>query len=373
MKEINGIKYNKKTLFWEAWYSKRHPITRVPASLRRTRLKSRAEALRVRTTLIVAVEEKLRKALMPSWSEQIEYYLTSCASNGLSVKSIYNAEKCLKAATLDEWGPKLIDQITTESIRRLISGKYEGKSESHKKAMLKFIRLAFEDAVERGFIVRNPAPKMKFKIGEKLKTVLTLTQVGRLLTEAKNHDWLWYPHVTMALYTGMRNGELYALTWDNVMLEARQIAVKYSWNNKDGFKSTKSGDDRIVEIAPSLIPVLKELKLASGERQFVLPRVGRWDKGEQARELGLFLQAIGLPKIRFHDLRATWCTQMLSMGIEPVKVMKMGGWAEMKTMMRYMRNAGIDIRGITDNLSFHDPVRHESAKVLALDYAGSRE
>lgn len=53
----------------------------------------------------------------------------------------------------------------------------------------------------------------------------------------------WYYHWALALYTGMRNGELYALRWDHIDLDANQIHVKSNWNNVDGFKSTKSGDE----------------------------------------------------------------------------------------------------------------------------------
>ena len=70
----------------------------------------------------------------------------------------------------------------------------------------------------------------------------------------------------------------------------------------------------------------------------------------------MFLVGIGLPPVRFHDLRATWATLMLSKGVAPVKVMSMGGWKDMKTMMIYIRKAGIDIQGITDQFSLHDPL-----------------
>ena len=98
-------------------------------------------------------------------------------------------------------------------------------------------------------------------------------------------------------------------------LERRQIKVDCSWNNKDGFKTTKSGDERVVEIAPPLLPILKELMLSEADSSFVLPRIDKWDKGEQARDLRMFLVGLGLPEIRFHDLRATWATIMLSKGI----------------------------------------------------------
>lgn len=59
----------------------------------------------------------------------------------------------------------------------------------------------------------------------------------------------------------------------------------------------------------------------------------------------MFLSGIGLKQINFHDLRASWATMMLNKGIEPIKVMAMGGWAELKTMQRYIRSAGTEIKG----------------------------
>lgn len=146
------------------------------------------------------------------------------------------------------------------------------------------------------------------------------------------------------------------MTWDKVKIDKRQILVNCSWTSRDGFKSTKSGDDRIVEIPKPLIPLLLDLKSQSVGIDFVLPRLRHWDKGEQARPLRLFLQSIGLPQIRFHDLRASWATLLLSKGVAPSKVMSMGGWKDMDTMMIYMRKAGIDIKDATsvlDNMRTH--------------------
>ena len=98
------------------------------------------------------------------------------------------------------------------------------------------------------------------------------------------------------------------------------------------------------------------------ESNFVLPRIDKWDRGEQARELRMFLAGLGLPQVRFHDLRATWATIMLSNGVPPIKVMNMGGWKDMKTMMIYTRMSGVSIRGITDDLSLH--TRDISSKLL---------
>ncbi len=46
----------------------------------------------------------------------------------------------------------------------------------------------------------------------------------------------------MALMTGMRNGELYALRWIDVDLDKGLITVQRSFNKRTGeFKSTKAG------------------------------------------------------------------------------------------------------------------------------------
>lgn len=107
-----------------------------------------------------------------------------------------------------------------------------------------------------------------------------------------------------------------------------------------------------MEIAPPLVEIFKRLKLDFPESSFVLPRIDKWDRGEQARELRMFLEGLGLPRIRFHDLRASWATIMLSKGIPPIKVMMMGGWKDLKTMQHYVRKAGVNIKGITDDLRY---------------------
>ena len=81
--------------------------------------------------------------------------------------------------------------------------------------------------------------------------------------------------------------------------------------------------------------------------------------------MGRFLACSWLPPVRFHDLRATWATLMLSKGVEPIKVMMTGGWKELKTMQIYIRKAGVDIKGITDCLNFHDHSQ-TMAKVIGI-------
>lgn len=351
------IRYNEKKKNWEAFHSARHPITKQPISLRRM-ANTEAEAKKIERELIRKVRERLIEEASPSWRRVVDEFLEDCRARDLTEHSIHDYKTGLEKYTYITWSNKNITDITTQNVWDLIKkGPITEKSRAHQKNVFKFIRAVFGFAVQRGYIQRNPCPVIKFKLGEKVKKVLTEDQVRNLLHRAKEMGVEWYPLWAGALYTGMRNGELYALTWDKVNMDDRLITVSTSWGIKDGFKSTKSGHDRMVEIATPFMEVLRELKLKSGGSSFVFPRLDKWDTGDQARELRMFLLGMGLPPVRFHDLRATWATILLSKGVEPIRVMKAGGWRDMKTMMYYVRLAGVDIRGMTDDLDLHDPNR----------------
>jgi integrase len=52
------------------------------------------------------------------------------------------------------------------------------------------------------------------------------------------------------------------------------------------------------------------------------------------------------------SLNCRQTTQLLGDGVEMTKVMKVGGWRDIKTVQVYLRLAGVDERGATDGLRF---------------------
>jgi len=346
-----GIKYIRETKNYRVTYYKRNPVTKKKITMKRQGIETKLQAEKVYKNLILLMEEKINAAMFPYWPQIVDDFLVSFRNRGIAKNTIINYETTLKAHTYSKWEKKFINKITTTEIRDLIiddMGKY---SESHKKSMLKHIRAVFQFALDSDIIGRDPTPKLKFKMGEKIKLVLKESEIKTLLKKARTLDNRWFPVWAVACFTGMRNGELFALKWSNVDLQKRVMLIDCSWTKENGLKETKSGDDRIVEIAQSLIPLMKNL-YKNRTDEFVLPRVQGWETGEQARYLKLFLREINLPLIRFHDLRASWATIMLSKGIEPIKVMSMGGWKDLKTMQIYIRKSGIHIQGITNGLNF---------------------
>ncbi len=77
----------------------------------------------------------------------------------------------------------------------------------------------------------------------------------------------------MALFTGMRSGELYALKWTDVDLDNGTNSVSKSWSSKNGFTSTKNQKTRIVPISGEPSSFLKKLKPERSQEEFVLPHL----------------------------------------------------------------------------------------------------
>ncbi len=346
-----GIKYDQAKKHYVVTYSRRHPVTRIPRSLRRQGIKTKPEAERVYRELIIKLGEKFNENLYPLWTELVAKFLEYYANCGIAKNTIQNYKLCLEANTFHLWEKKRVNEFTTAELRDFIQEDMGKFSEAHRKNMLKYLRAVFRYAVEQDIIPRDPCPRLKFKKSEKIKKVLTESEIRIFLQKAKEVNHEWFSVWTLACYTGLRNGELYALKWDSVDLSKRVMYITLSWNKINGFKETKSGDDRVVEIAPSLLPLMEELKKKSVD-EYVLPRLRDWETGSQAITLKAFLKECNLPLIRFHDLRASWATVMLSKGVEPIKVMAMGGWKDLKTMQIYVRKSGIHINGITNSLDF---------------------
>jgi integrase len=203
------------------------------------------------------------------------------------------------------------------------------------------------------------------------RVLLTQDQVRRLLQEGKDRAHPWYPIWVLAAHTGCRNGELYSLRREDCALVTTEIAelqlskakhernygtinIERSWNPREkAFRSTKGKTWRTVPVSGELYWFLQSLKANNfGSDQFgefLLPRVPCWP-GYQAEVLRQFCKEIEIPSICFHALRACFATHLLQLGVSSIKVMKIGGWRDLKTMERYTRLAGVDVFGATEAL-----------------------
>ncbi|MBC7385754.1 MAG: site-specific integrase [Cryobacterium sp.] len=266
------------------------------------------------------------------------------------------------------WGSLDIDEITSAQVRQLIFEELGTKlSPNSKRAILKMVRRVFQMALESGVLDRNPCLGVQVKVPEPDAKVLTNAQADLFLREARMTNHRFFPVWLLALKTGMRTGELMALSWRDIDFETAMISVSRQWTSKAGFAATKSQKSRVVPISEDLLQYLREFKLRRGaENEFVLPRLQEWQNGEQARITREFCTAIGVTPVKFHDLRATFITNLLARGVPLAQVMAVVGHSQLKTTNVYLRKAGVEVRGVTDHLGYKTPPEANLAQIYSL-------
>jgi len=210
---------------------------------------------------------------------------------------------------------------------------------------------------------------------EKIPLILNKKEIKEFISKARETEHPWFPMWFTALYTGMRTGELNALRKSKIELVSKEEALKLdkledsskkyygkiqvekAWKKslkKNG--PTKGRWWRTVPLNSKLYWFLVDyLETDNGsdeDGERVFPRINKWDDGKQAAILRFFLEEIGVKSVTFHTLRACFCTQMLEAGVDRASIMKIGGWKSEEVMQLYIRLAGVDERGKTENLDF---------------------
>jgi len=148
----------------------------------------------------------------------------------------------------------------------------------------------------------------------------------------------WYGNAfKFQFMTGLRNQELMALMWDDVNFETEEILIRRAciWlNSFEGFKSTKTGEERTVELDLKTINLLKRVKAA--QEAHISSRVSRGlsygneqlifctPSGRVPGKTGVgacfrtILKKIGITRrFRWYDARHTHGTHMLDAGANP--------------------------------------------------------
>lgn len=323
------------------------------------------------------VEFELKRELAKLKEEEVPYrwheWFDECMRQmkiEMKPSTLYNYQTQIRKWVHPHWSEIEIAKISRMDVYELIFEKCaEIVSPNNRKTILKMVKRLFQMALEEGKIDRNPCVGVQVKAPEVEQKVLTSSEVGIFLAEAKITNHRFYTIWAMALMTGMRSGELFALRWTDLDLDSRTISITRQWTSKNGYGPTKSQRSRVVPISDDLAHFLKELKLERGKEESVLPRHMEWENGEQARITREFCTSIGITPIKFHDLRATFITNLLARGESLARVMSMVGHSQLKTTNGYLRKAGVEVQGGTDKLGYALP-KLESGKILSIRQRG---
>jgi integrase len=237
---------------------------------------------------------------------------------------------------LPSLGEKTLAALKTSHIDDLIEKMHDkGYSPSTIKKAVNIIKNSLEYAVFHEVLIKNVAKKATLPKEEKNEmSVWNEEEVNRFLKAAKN-DRL-YPLFYLALMSGLRQGELLGLRWKDLDLENHFLTINQvlAHNGKDIIKGTKTKKSkRIVNLTESTVHVLKvhrksvlEEKLLNGKSYQDQDLVFCTQMGTPVHPSNLrnrvfnkLIEAANVPKIRFHDMRHTHATLLLSKGVN-VKV-----------------------------------------------------
>jgi integrase len=263
-------------------------------------------------------------------------------------------------------GERPVAAVTALDLQRLYAERIAaGCAPTSVRHLHRFLHLVLDAAVAWGLRTDNPADRARPpRVPRHEIRPLSADEARRLLAGCTGHRI--EALIVLAVTTGMRQGELLALRWADVDLAAGRLAVRGSLHRGAGGgwtvdepKTTRSR--RPVVLPPVAVAALQrhrarqeEERRTAGRRWsdhgFVFTnRLGRPLSSQNMvqRDFHPLLARLGLPRIRFHDLRHTAATLLLQQGVHPKVVSEMLGHADV---------------GITLDLYAHvTPAMHEAA------------
>jgi integrase len=207
----------------------------------------------------------------------------------------------------------------------------------------------------------------------------------------KGEKWQaeWYTAWALMALAGLRRNEALALRWESVRLGSRHIRV----HEQLGAVSTKSGDERTVDLAEGLAEHLRGLRAARRAEAFrrgeAFDERGRVccpslpDEATQRevdrvvqqpkRAMRRVLEKADLPRhFTMHSLRHSFCRLLVSSGVSPVYVQQQAGHADVGFTVRvYGSWFPATAPGAMDRLSAGVPGLQRTKAVTELAVSGN--
>jgi len=223
-----------------------------------------------------------------------------------------------------------------------------------KRRCVKVLRACLTTAVDDDILPKNPCRNLKLPgPAERLTAFWTPAQVQAFWAVAREHSYRAY--WALALAFPARPGELLALRWSDVNLDAGTVEIARSRSTYAGATveqgTTKTGAPRLEHIGPQAGTVLRSWKSAQSGLHARLGRSWRGEDyvctGPEGMPVSLLslrdaferlTTAAGLPRIRPYDLRATAVSNLKRAGASDRVVADLAGHRGTRsTMETYWR------------------------------------
>lgn len=231
----------------------------------------------------------------------------------------------------DQLADEYIDLITSDDIEQWIElRKRQGLSDGSILREIGLLRAVFEECIRWRYCNNNPvsnARKPKEPRGRQRR--ITDDEIIRIcdaldyspekpISKAQQAVALAF---LLAIETGMRQGEIYGMLWDNVNLDEGFVFLPV----------TKNGDGRYVPLTEKAVTLLKQMHdIKTCSKVFAY---------NQSSAGALFRRALMLAQIedlRFHDARHEACSRLAQLeGMDPLTLGKIIGHRDPRSLMIY--------------------------------------
>ena len=227
-----------------------------------------------------------------------------------------------------------LNKLTTHQIQHLYNKLINERGLSPKtvKNIHGALHAALEQAKINGYLRINPSEGTTLPKIEKEELKVMDTQDVSAFLRAIKGDEYELP-LFVALFTGLRQGELLGLTWDCVDFEKGTLLINKQHNRAKGekefhFSPLKNSRPRCLTAASAVMDALKEQQRR--QAQWATELGSAWDNSENlvfTTQMGRYINnktiwmnfkrivtELGMPELRFHDLRHTFSINSLQAG-----------------------------------------------------------
>jgi integrase len=281
----------------------------------------------------------------------LEYWLEEVHRPRLRKSTYAEYRRTLDKVLFPALGHVQLQKLTAEQVQALYTRKLkEGLASKSVRNIHSVLHTALNYAVRTNRVARNVCDSVSPPISPRHEIQpLTDEQAHKLLEAAQGHRL--EALLVLALTTGMRRGELLGLRWRDIDFEKRSLQVRrtVTYLAKYGFvegesKTLKSR--RKIVLPYFVVNVLKQHRAMQLEARFNAGAVWvdhdlvfcNWHGGFLApmilfKKFTALLKDAGLPYVRFHDLRHSAATILLSMGVHPKVVQEILGHSQISITM----------------------------------------
>ncbi|MGY3314661.1 integrase [Peribacillus simplex] len=367
-----SINKNKQTGKWDFIFNSGiDPMTGKRKQIRRRGFESKRHALDEMTKLKAEVlEDEFLDLTKMTYEHYMEEWFqerkNTLQKTTYEIHSIYY-RNVIKPAL----GQLKVQQIAPIQIQKFINELVNNTSYSANTIHLIFriVSTSLKKAKVLKLIKHNPSDGITLpKIMKREMNIWSLKQVNQFIIESININRLTrcYIGFLISIYTGMRQGEILGLRWKDVDFETQTIFVRQTLTQNAEIKSGAKNEAsvRSIHIPSKLVDELRshrkqvlEEKLLHGSNYHDLDLIICTKSGNPMiprnfrKEFYNLTEKIGLPKIRFHDLRHTHATILIQQNVNVKLISERLGHADIETTLNTYSHVLPDMqRSVSDKL-----------------------